>query len=78
MSCTRTDAGNVTIFICGPAPKAAPCSRRGSPHTDVCATCGAKLCGDHVRYVGAEVRCATHAANVVSANMPRPPGRRPQ
>jgi hypothetical protein len=75
VTCERIDVGDITIFFCGPRPKAALCSRCKLASTATCATCGALLCGDHARRLDAEIRCATHAANLVTAGMPRPPGR---
>ncbi len=72
-----SDDGTVTLFVCtrGSRPVVPPCSRCARDSSTTCASCEALLCGEHARHIGAEVRCATHAANQVSASMPRPPGR---
>jgi hypothetical protein len=74
---------SVQIFICRRGARAASCFKCPLPHVVECAgpgkedgtTCGRKLCEDHARRTQAGVFCAMHALNVVSANMPRPPGR---
>jgi hypothetical protein len=78
--------GAVSVFICSRGRKASsPCHYCSEPHTCLCdgpgakpgTTCSRRLCRNHARRVGKDKDfCATHAPNIVTPNMPVPPGRK--
>ena len=73
---------SVTFFFCGKPAARPTCHRCKGTSVARCeglkgdlSTCGAELCTEHRRDAAGSPRCATHAPNIVSATMPKPPGR---
>ncbi len=75
----RARGHHVTAFVCGgPRQVCYRCSLRAVRRCDAPmadhpgGVCGRPLCHDHAR----GTRCAQHAPQTETPNMPRPPGRR--
>lgn len=74
MTCIRISGPNVDLFICRRREQCAcgatamvRCGEDG---------CDKPLCGQHMRKVGNDPRCAKHAPMTTNPTMPRPPPRR--
>jgi hypothetical protein len=72
MGCERmVVGGGIELFVC----RREVCFSCGARARARCSDskCGKPLCDTHIRKVGDEIRCATHAPMTINHSMPRPP-----